>query len=158
MKPLLLAVSLCSVALAQSSAPTYPDAFYALGAEYQSHNSPHFAGWLVGAKLLAPTAGTYSFSGIYVLPLAGHKISTVASTGVAQFMRKVGPVALYGIAGMGVGMSSNTTNAAVGLALNGGMLAVLPLKNGFSLMFMGQATNANGATSVVAGFGIGFGK
>ena len=157
---LIVALCLAPPSLAQTAAaPAFPSQFYTGGVEYTSKASPHYLGWLAGAKLLGQ--GTYSFSGAYATARGGT-LSTSMTTGLAQYMRAVGPVRFYGIGAAGMASNSGaslTSATTLGLALNGGVLAVLPVgKSGASIDVLAQAVRVATGNNLTIGLGFGFGS
>jgi hypothetical protein len=76
--------------------------------------------------------GLYSFNLFDVVSKSSHPFTTavIASTGLAQHVRDIGPVHLYLVGTIGV--ASGGTNT--GWAWTSGGVAVIPLRGGFSLM------------------------
>lgn len=129
-----------------------PSTFVTAGVQYSSRANPHYLGWIAGAQLIGQ--GAYSFSGVYATAQGG-KLQTSITTGIAPHLADVAGIGLYGIGGAGMATTSSATNTGpttIGLALNGGVMAVKPIKNGYSINVIAQAIRGGGIN-----VGIGFG-
>lgn len=121
--PLLMAVlamlALDVPAFAQDFAPD----IVAAGVAANQGSTPNAFG--VYGHLISTPNGTYLFNqysltSVKFKPFAAQ---TSVRTGVAQFLRKVGPVSLFGVVGAGAAMAGNN----VGGAISGGGFATVPI-------------------------------
>jgi len=146
-------------ALALSAAaqtPTQPPKeFLAVGA---SAGAGSYTGWGSYAHLVSADQRIYSFttydvSKIQVKPFL---LQTSVRTGVAIYMRSIGPIELYGLGDAGVSYTS--TN--VGSALSGGGMAALHLgKTHWSIIVPVRVLKtAQSSSQTVYEIGIGWGQ
>lgn len=144
-----------------AAAVAFPQEFLTAGGQYTSKATPHYTGWLAAAKLMSQANGTYSFTGMYIIPQKDRRVSTTLTSGAAQFMRTAYTVRLYAIAAAGMSTTSTPTAASttsIGMALNGGVLAVVPIRNGYSIDVLSQVVKGATGTNVVVGVGFGWGR
>lgn len=167
-------MALAGLGRAQSSPPppaleAFPSEFFTIGVQY-NNLAPHWKGWIAGAFCVHapsnPCSGSYSFTGNYATPGAGGKLVLNYTTGAGQHMRDFGRAHVYAVLGAGASVSSTSSTAPtaatavtnVGLALNGGLLTVIPIKDGFGVDLFTQAISSAGKTNVIVGVGFSWGK
>jgi hypothetical protein len=171
----VILVMMAAFCFAQSPAPTpvptlpdYPQYFFTGGLRY-TPDTPHLSAWVAAAVLMDKTKGSYSFTGSYLTLDSSHHIVNNYTTGMAQHTKDIGGVSIYTIMAAGASVttvpyistsivgSSIINNAlnrtTVGLALNGGFMAIKPVKNGFGINFMGQAISSAGKAGYIGGVG-----
>ena len=151
----LLTLALLAANIAPAFAQDTPATHITAGIFYNPQATPQIAGWGGFANRIA--GGTYSFTafGIDHVTAKPFSVQTTAVTGIAQSIGTVSGFRLYGLATTGAAV----TDKSIGYAVNGGTLAVKPLKNGFTLdvPFQVKYTSIGGA-AVSVGVGIGWGK
>lgn len=137
----------------------------AAGGSYSQTAAPQFSGTLLYAHNIS--AGLYSFTVIDVFarpvtpdPLItnspSYAITTSTTTGIAQFLRSVGPARVYVVAT--IGTAAGGTN--VGWAYTTGGCAYIPIgKRGWSLVPSFRALKSSiGEMQGIYGLAIGWGR
>jgi hypothetical protein len=110
---------------------------------------------MAGAKYLG--GGTYSFSGAYAT-MAGGKITTSVTTGIAQHAKDLWILHFFVIGAAGMAQTQNTT-VSLGLALNSGVLTIIPLgRTSYSIDVLTQAIKVPSGTNLTVSLGLGWGK
>lgn len=154
---ILVAALLCaSIAKAQD----FPENFMTGGVQYANQSSPHWSGFGADAICMhatnAPCAGLYNFNGVYLTRTNDAKPKLVANftAGVAQHFRDVAGFRLFILGAGGAAVASTSTK----LALNSGLFGVRNVKGHLNVVFLAQAMNSGGTTSVIGALGIGWGR
>ena len=160
----ILFLAAAALGFAQSPAAqqiVFPRNVFLAGALYTNTASPHYQGFMMDAALISPAAGTYSLTGLYVLPAPGGKMTTAITTGADQYMRSVKvfgfQVDLHALAGIGVKQSTSTTavssTTSLSTALNGGLAAVHTIGDSVRIAVVAQAINSTKTVGIAVGWG-----
>lgn len=122
-RTVILSLCLALSAMAQTATPALATDFVAAGAAVNEGSTPN--AWAAYAHLASESTGTYVFSKYSVTSVKFKPFSaqTTVRTGVAQFVRKLGPVSVYGVLGAGASMAGSS----IGGAFSGGGFAVYPI-------------------------------
>ena len=134
---------------------TLPADFIAAGVSYNQGASPAIAG--TGIYAHKALDGTYSISGVDILPTSTNPLKTQTNTwtGVAQKVYTFGSVPIFAIAAGG----SSTTGNNTGWAWTAGGGAPVPLGKGWVLMPCARYSKSSVADGrVIVGLLVGWGK
>lgn len=100
--------------------------FFAGGVSGEASYAPHATGWGVYATELSTSQRLYSYTILQFNRGVGNTIQTFTSTGLALYIRNLGPFSIYGNATAGVGTNGSVTAGA----FSGGVAAIGSFKQG----------------------------
>lgn len=100
--------------------------FFAAGVNGEATTSPHPTGWFTYATPISAMQGLYSYTTLQFNRGTGNTIQTTTATGLALFIRAIGPIDIYGNATAGVG----TNGAVTAGAFSGGVVGIIHFKAG----------------------------
>jgi hypothetical protein len=150
MVPMKLTLAMALMFVVCSTAQTTPfhSTIVTIGVEY-SNNAARWSGWIAGGVCLhgsGPCSGTYSLTGSYLTVDRRNGVVSNYTTGGLQHMRDIGKIRFFGLGAAGAAVSTGSpgSTTSVGLALNGGLLTVIPVSKDFSVDVLTQALSSAG--------------
>lgn len=157
MKTFFLSLALACGLMAQTSAP---NDYVAAGVAFNqgTNQLSGFASYAVKV-----TGGTYSytvldFSNVHLKPTLNYQVAP--STGIAQYLKTIGKVDLFGLASAGAAVGTTTAGPTVlGASFSGGVDGVIGIKNGWSVNIPVRVLHTSvGGTQYLIGVGLAWGK